>query len=465
MPSPGEEDAGGDAGAVVTDAGPLPPTCTDRIKNGDETDVDCGGGLCVRCDDAQGCTRGADCFSGSCDAGSCAPSPTCRDGLRNGAETDVDCGGAQCPVCQIGQRCVVGIDCVTLLCDAGVCRQRPIMQPCQMSSDCGPGFECTDRVIESDGTWRQTMTAAAGWEQPAFNDSSWLPAFVQEPHGSPGTWGSAPAMPIGTRANWIWYRDSRFIGDSSTVYFRKTFVGPPTPTTLFISVDDAFTAYLNGVPVASATSWYNTIIVPMTTTSGGSYVLAVRAVNVTGPGGVVADLRSGSNWCRPIDDGGVADAGTVDAGTPDAGVPDAGVPDAGVPDAGTGPCTCIAAPFTLPQTSVLMNDPQPIGMLPAGTYCWWWEQGAFQYANNPCWVVSALNPGYRLIDENGAMVSAMTGGAGCPSTQAAAEAAFPAQPFTFNWSGGSPRIYLYDSDYSGNAPGAPSPVLKMCQAP
>ena len=31
---------------------PLPdlaPTCTDGVKNGDETDIDCGGGTCEAC--------------------------------------------------------------------------------------------------------------------------------------------------------------------------------------------------------------------------------------------------------------------------------------------------------------------------------------------------------------------------------------------------------------------------------
>ena len=50
-----------------------------------------GMGNCVEC------LRGSDCASGVCSSGRCQ-TPTCSDGVRNGAETGVDCGGA-CPLC------------------------------------------------------------------------------------------------------------------------------------------------------------------------------------------------------------------------------------------------------------------------------------------------------------------------------------------------------------------------------
>src|SRR5436190_2194115 len=34
-----------------------------------------------------------------------APLPNCKDGLRDGAETDVDCGGGMCPRCGPNQAC------------------------------------------------------------------------------------------------------------------------------------------------------------------------------------------------------------------------------------------------------------------------------------------------------------------------------------------------------------------------
>lgn len=50
-------------------------TCSDGIKNQDETEVDCGG-VCNAC-------------------------PTCDDGIQNGDETGIDCGGS-CSECKEG---------------------------------------------------------------------------------------------------------------------------------------------------------------------------------------------------------------------------------------------------------------------------------------------------------------------------------------------------------------------------
>src|SRR5206468_537518 len=76
----------------------LVDTCNDGIRNGAETDVDCGGGKCRQCSVGQTCAAGADCLSRSCAGGKCA-SPTCTDGVQNGAETGKDCGGGVCKKC------------------------------------------------------------------------------------------------------------------------------------------------------------------------------------------------------------------------------------------------------------------------------------------------------------------------------------------------------------------------------
>jgi hypothetical protein len=47
------------------------PSCTDGVRNGDETDVDCGGG-CAPCAEGKGCLANTDCLSGSCSEGVCA---------------------------------------------------------------------------------------------------------------------------------------------------------------------------------------------------------------------------------------------------------------------------------------------------------------------------------------------------------------------------------------------------------
>ena len=48
------------------------PFCDDKLKNGAETDVDCGGPLCRKCADTYKCSAASDCLSGACTAGACA---------------------------------------------------------------------------------------------------------------------------------------------------------------------------------------------------------------------------------------------------------------------------------------------------------------------------------------------------------------------------------------------------------
>jgi cysteine-rich repeat protein len=78
---------GNDGGHATPDAGPPDPTCTDGIKNGIETDVDCGGvcGADHQCADAKLCFVAADCMSGVCEQGTCQ-APACDDGVVQAGE-------------------------------------------------------------------------------------------------------------------------------------------------------------------------------------------------------------------------------------------------------------------------------------------------------------------------------------------------------------------------------------------
>ena len=98
----------------------LAATPTDGVKNGNETDVDCGGGgPAPACADTKKCSVAArDCASKVCTAGACvAPSPS--DGVMNGNETDIDCGGgAPAALCGNGKTCVNGAtDCTSFVCN------------------------------------------------------------------------------------------------------------------------------------------------------------------------------------------------------------------------------------------------------------------------------------------------------------------------------------------------------------
>ncbi len=101
---------GGKCTAVVAGGNP-----TDNIKNGDETDVDCGGQSAPKCDDGKSCNVGDDCKSGACVNGKCkAPSPD--DNIKNGDETDVDCGGTKAPKCGTDKGCATDDDCASAAC-------------------------------------------------------------------------------------------------------------------------------------------------------------------------------------------------------------------------------------------------------------------------------------------------------------------------------------------------------------
>jgi hypothetical protein len=48
-----------------------PPTCSDNTKNGDETDVDCGGDRCTGCANGKSCSDMYDCLGFSCVSNIC----------------------------------------------------------------------------------------------------------------------------------------------------------------------------------------------------------------------------------------------------------------------------------------------------------------------------------------------------------------------------------------------------------
>jgi hypothetical protein len=116
-----------DAEAVDGGNGPLDsgvdangPNATNGIRDGDETDVDCGGTSAPACKDTKVCLLARDCVSKVCTTGSCA-APTPTDGVQNGTETDVDCGGSVAPRCLQNQKCAIKNDCVNGLCNGGTC--------------------------------------------------------------------------------------------------------------------------------------------------------------------------------------------------------------------------------------------------------------------------------------------------------------------------------------------------------
>ena len=69
-------------------------------------------GKCVECNLA---TQANDCPSSICQDNACVPA-TCGDSVKNGSETDVDCGGSVCGDCADGKSCNFPSDCVSKVC-------------------------------------------------------------------------------------------------------------------------------------------------------------------------------------------------------------------------------------------------------------------------------------------------------------------------------------------------------------
>lgn len=101
-------------------------SCTDSVRNGPESDIDCGGGICTGCATQKKCSVNSDCSSNICFSKNsiqqCVNNASCTNSIKDGMETDVDCGGASCIQCAVGNSCVVNSDCNSLNCVVNVCQ-------------------------------------------------------------------------------------------------------------------------------------------------------------------------------------------------------------------------------------------------------------------------------------------------------------------------------------------------------
>ncbi len=95
-------------------------TCKLNQKCAETTDcvlgLSCNNGVCG----AATCTDDTQCNGGTCDTsnGTCI---SCADGIKNGNESDVDCGGTCSNKCDAGKACTVNTDCANSDCKNGFC--------------------------------------------------------------------------------------------------------------------------------------------------------------------------------------------------------------------------------------------------------------------------------------------------------------------------------------------------------
>jgi hypothetical protein len=125
----------------VCTAGVCTHSCSDQVKNGNEVDVDCGGS-CAACANGKVCGADADCQSARCSYGKCAPPLTCFDSDQEYPESDLDCGGPLCAGCSLGAHCYTAADCASGYCGLGrcmaLCNDR-VKNGVETDVDCGGG--------------------------------------------------------------------------------------------------------------------------------------------------------------------------------------------------------------------------------------------------------------------------------------------------------------------------------------
>ncbi len=124
-----------------------PSTCGNGQKDGDETDVDCGGGCAAgappsTCADGKACGVDGDCTGGSCKGGVCSSSDACSDGAKSGDETDVDCGGSCAKKCAYARACAKDGDCASGTCTSGTCTGCTIADEAAVCGKLDDGFAC-----------------------------------------------------------------------------------------------------------------------------------------------------------------------------------------------------------------------------------------------------------------------------------------------------------------------------------
>ncbi len=163
--------------------------CSNGVRDADESDLDCGGGVCTACADRLKCAGPSDCMGGVCSpAGACAPA-TCMDGVRNGDETAIDCGGPKCGKCLSGVAVSDVASCASKVRseDFGVCLDATCFDgqqngpetgvdcgggycaPCASGQACKAAGDCTTRVCS---TTTKACAAATASDRVKNGDES-----------------------------------------------------------------------------------------------------------------------------------------------------------------------------------------------------------------------------------------------------------------------------------------------------
>jgi hypothetical protein len=138
------DDGASDSMGTADESGGASGLCANGYRNGDESDIDCGGSVCEPCGAGGRCDSDDDCDTMLCGGGFCQ-TPTCYDGVRNGSEEGIDCGGTcpnTCPgaECENDGQCGEGQFCHDGDCEPSSC-DNELQDTLETDEDCG-GPDC-----------------------------------------------------------------------------------------------------------------------------------------------------------------------------------------------------------------------------------------------------------------------------------------------------------------------------------
>lgn len=167
-----------------------------------------GGKVCDSSGACVECNTGSQCASSVCSAGKCQM-PSCVDGVKNGVETDADCGGGVCPVCDVGSECVNGSDCVSGICVDALCLPPVVLNTTPMDGQTAVSVNSKISIQFSGAMDPATLTAqtaigsCAGSVQLSTDGFATCLGFCQAmPTLSAGNsvaeWTPAPALSYGS---------------------------------------------------------------------------------------------------------------------------------------------------------------------------------------------------------------------------------------------------------------------------
>lgn len=133
-------DCGGVCPTACTADGTQPIDGVNGLRDNGETDVDCGGPSAPRCVEGKACLEDRDCETNYClESTKVCAVASADDGVKNGLETDVDCGGPSAPRCAEGKACLEDRDCHAACNYAKRCVEGPSCRPHLGGDTCGAG--------------------------------------------------------------------------------------------------------------------------------------------------------------------------------------------------------------------------------------------------------------------------------------------------------------------------------------